>query len=108
RGRAVIDERADLAEPLLDVRVARLAVARPTVRIRAHLFAFARELPLARDAQARAVGFADFLRAGPRRLVDRKIGALLGALAIVDAEAFVHALALALRGLRVPLAAEVL
>ena len=89
RGRSMIDETADVSEPVIDVRVAHARVALPSVRIRPHLFAFASEHPLARETQPRVVGFTKFLRARPRLVVERHVAARLGAFVLVDAKSFV-------------------
>src|SRR5262249_15289943 len=96
RGRSVVDELAHLAEPLLDVAVARARVALEAVGVGPLLSPSARDLPLARQAQARARALADFLGLRPRLLVHRQIGPRLDALGRVDAEALVNALADAL------------
>src|SRR5262249_40302342 len=54
-GRAMIDELSGFADVLRDVDVARGRVAVPAVRVGAHLFALAGELPLALFADAAAL-----------------------------------------------------
>src|SRR5262249_37052014 len=83
-------EVADLPE-VHSIDVADRGVALEAVRVGAHLFPFARELPLALEAQARAARGADLAGARPRLMIERERLAGRDVLFAIDAEALLLA-----------------
>ncbi len=87
RGRAVVAEAGVGLAEVHAVDVAGAGVALEAVGIRAHLLAFAGELPLGLETEALALGLAGLLGARPGVVDSRERGALRGVLVAIDAEA---------------------